>query len=57
LWHFARQAKWLFAALFVIECLVALSDSAVPWFMGRTSAVSRPETSSKTLCRISRQSR
>ncbi len=35
LWHFARQAKWLFAALFVIELLVALSDSAVPWFMGR----------------------
>src|SRR5579885_1197191 len=35
LWHFARQAKWLFAALFVVECLVALGDSAVPWFMGR----------------------
>jgi len=35
LWHFARQAKWLFASLFVIECLVALGDSAVPWFMGR----------------------
>jgi ATP-binding cassette, subfamily B, multidrug efflux pump len=35
LWHFARQAKWLFAALFVIELLVALADSAVPWFMGR----------------------
>jgi ATP-binding cassette, subfamily B, multidrug efflux pump len=35
LWHFARQAKWLFAALFVVELLVALSDSAVPWFMGR----------------------
>jgi ATP-binding cassette, subfamily B, multidrug efflux pump len=35
LWHFARQAKWLFAALFVIELLVALTDSAVPWFMGR----------------------
>ena len=35
LWHFARQAKWLFAALFVIEMCVALSDSAVPWFMGR----------------------
>ncbi len=34
-WHFARQAKWLFAALFVIEMLVALTDSAVPWFMGR----------------------
>ncbi|MGB6536028.1 MAG: ABC transporter ATP-binding protein [Xanthobacteraceae bacterium] len=35
LWHFARQAKWLFAALFVVELLVALFDSAVPWFMGR----------------------
>src|ERR1700720_3492914 len=33
--HCARQAKWLFAALFVIELFVALSDSAVPWFMGR----------------------
>ncbi|MGA8356908.1 MAG: ABC transporter ATP-binding protein [Xanthobacteraceae bacterium] len=35
LWHFARQAKWLFAALFVVELCVALSDRAVPWFMGR----------------------
>ena len=35
LWHFARQAKWLFLALFVIELFVALSDSMVPWFMGR----------------------
>ena len=35
LWHFARQAKWLFAALFVVELLMALSDSSVPWFMGR----------------------
>jgi ATP-binding cassette, subfamily B, multidrug efflux pump len=35
LWHFARQARWLFAALFVVELLVALSDSSVPWFMGR----------------------
>src|SRR6516162_7703363 len=35
LWHFARQAKWLFAALFVVEFFVALTDSAVPWFMGR----------------------
>jgi ATP-binding cassette, subfamily B, multidrug efflux pump len=35
LWHFARQAKWLFAALFVVELMSALSDSAVPWFMGR----------------------
>ena len=35
LWHFARQAKWLFAALFVVELFVALTDSSVPWFMGR----------------------
>jgi ATP-binding cassette subfamily B multidrug efflux pump len=34
-WHFARQAKWLFVALFVVELVVALTDSAVPWFMGR----------------------
>src|SRR6202035_3006594 len=33
-WHFARQAKWLFVALFVIELFVALTDSAVPCFMG-----------------------
>jgi ATP-binding cassette subfamily B multidrug efflux pump len=35
LWHFARQAKWLFAALFVAELFVALTDSAIPWFIGR----------------------
>ncbi len=35
LWHYARQAKWLFVALFVVEFFVALTDSAVPWFMGR----------------------
>jgi ATP-binding cassette, subfamily B, multidrug efflux pump len=35
LWHFARQAKWLFVALFVVELFVALSDSSVPYFMGR----------------------
>jgi ATP-binding cassette, subfamily B, multidrug efflux pump len=35
LWHFARQAKGLFAALFAVEFFVALTDSAVPWFMGR----------------------
>jgi ATP-binding cassette subfamily B multidrug efflux pump len=35
LWHFAKQAKWLFVALFVVEFFVALTDSAVPWFMGR----------------------
>ena len=35
LWHFARQAKGLFLALFVVEFFVALTDSAVPWFMGQ----------------------
>jgi ATP-binding cassette, subfamily B, multidrug efflux pump len=39
LWHFARQAKWLFAALFVVELMSALSDSAVPWFMGRVVTI------------------
>src|ERR1700721_451029 len=34
-WHFARQAKGLLIALFVIEMFVALFDTAVPWFMGR----------------------
>src|ERR1700739_2275942 len=43
LWHFARQAKWLFAALFVVELLVALGDSSVPWFMGRVvTMVTKP---------------
>ena len=51
LWHFARQAKWLFAALFVIELCVALSDSAVAtrlaaWRKKHTDAVAeRPEGS------------
>jgi ATP-binding cassette subfamily B multidrug efflux pump len=34
-WHFARQAKGLFIALFAIELFVALLDTAVPWFIGR----------------------
>src|SRR5215216_5789648 len=34
-WHFARQAKGLFIALFVIELFVALFDTAIPWFIGR----------------------
>jgi ATP-binding cassette subfamily B multidrug efflux pump len=34
-WHFARQAKGLFVALFVIELFVALLDTAIPWFIGR----------------------
>src|SRR2546423_1881814 len=34
-WHFARQAKALFLALFAIELFVALLDTAIPWFIGR----------------------
>jgi ATP-binding cassette subfamily B multidrug efflux pump len=34
-WHFARQAKGLFVALFVIGFLVAVLDSMIPVFMGR----------------------
>src|SRR5581483_6429913 len=34
-WHFTRQAKPLFAALFVVGFLLALLDASIPVFMGR----------------------
>ena len=34
-WHYARQAKGLFIALFVIELFIALLDTAVPYFIGK----------------------
>ena len=34
-WHFARQAKGLFAGLFVAGFVVALLDSLIPVFIGR----------------------
>ena len=34
-WHFARQAKGLFAALFAAGLVVALLNSTIPVFMGR----------------------
>ena len=34
-WHFARQAKGLFAALFVAGFVVALLDATIPVFIGR----------------------
>jgi ATP-binding cassette subfamily B multidrug efflux pump len=34
-WHYARQAKGLFIALFVVGFVVALLDSMIPVFMGR----------------------
>src|SRR5262249_17525563 len=34
-WHFARQAKGLLVALFVVGFFVALLDSMIPVFIGR----------------------
>ena len=34
-WHFARQAKGLFAMLFVAGFVVALFDATIPVFIGR----------------------
>jgi ATP-binding cassette subfamily B multidrug efflux pump len=34
-WHFARQAKWLFISLMMIELCQALLDAVIPWFFGR----------------------
>jgi len=45
-WHFARQAKGLFAALFVAGFAVALLDSTIPVFVGRIVSLltaGRPE--------------
>jgi len=46
-WHFARQAKGLFAGLFAAGFAVALLDSLIPVFIGRIVTLitsSRPET-------------
>ena len=46
-WHYARQAKFLFAGLFFAGLVVALLDSFVPVFMGRIVTLittSNPET-------------
>jgi ATP-binding cassette subfamily B multidrug efflux pump len=46
-WHYARQAKGLFAGLFAAGFAVALLDSMIPVFMGRVVTLitaSAPET-------------
>jgi ATP-binding cassette subfamily B multidrug efflux pump len=46
-WHFARQAKGLFVALFVTGFIVALLDASIPAFIGRIVTLvtsSKPET-------------
>ena len=46
-WHYARQAKGLFIALFVVGFVVALLDTMIPIFIGRVITLittSRPET-------------
>src|SRR5918997_6455000 len=34
-WHFAKQAKWLFITLMVVELFQATLDAVIPWFFGR----------------------
>jgi len=34
-WHFARQAKGLFALLLVVEVALAMTDAAIPWIIGQ----------------------
>ena len=34
-WHYARQARWLVAALFVAGFIVAALDTTIPVFIGR----------------------
>jgi ATP-binding cassette subfamily B multidrug efflux pump len=46
-WHYARQAKGLFIALFVVGFVVALLDTMIPIFIGRVITLittSAPET-------------
>jgi ATP-binding cassette subfamily B multidrug efflux pump len=46
-WHFAKQAKPLFAALFVAGFIVALLDTLIPIFVGRLVTLvtsTKPET-------------
>src|SRR5437764_13201261 len=46
-WHFARQAKGLFIALFVAGFAVALIDTMIPVFIGRVvtlTTTAEPET-------------
>jgi ATP-binding cassette subfamily B multidrug efflux pump len=38
-WHFIRQSKGAFAALFAAAFVVALLDTPIPLFMGRVVAL------------------
>jgi ATP-binding cassette subfamily B multidrug efflux pump len=38
-WYFIAQAKWLFAALFVVGMLAAVVETAIPYFIGRLVAI------------------
>ena len=48
-WHFVRQARWLVVALFVAGLLVALLDSMIPVFIGRTVSLISTHTPSALL--------
>ena len=47
-WYFIRQAKWLFAALFVVGMVAAVVETAIPYFIGRLVAI-LTETPRETL--------
>jgi ATP-binding cassette subfamily B multidrug efflux pump len=47
-WYFISQAKWLFAALFVVGMVAAVLETAVPYFIGRLVAL-LTETPRETL--------
>jgi ATP-binding cassette, subfamily B, multidrug efflux pump len=38
-WYFVKQAKWLFAALFVVGMIAAVLETAIPYFIGRLMAI------------------
>ncbi|HWA50855.1 MAG TPA: ABC transporter ATP-binding protein [Dongiaceae bacterium] len=38
-WHYARQARWLVALLFVAGSIVAILDATIPVFIGRVVAL------------------
>ena len=48
-WHFVRQAKALFAALFVTGLVVALLDTLIPVFIGRIVTLMHRERSPQPL--------
>ena|SRR5579884_1205467 len=56
-WHFARQARGLFLALFAAGFAVALLDVTIPVFIGKVVTLvttTKPEALSRSIGRCSR---